>query len=228
MNGLKLSRDLSRKVDEIAIEDYGIPGVVLMENAGRGVAETLLNEKPTGPISILCGKGNNGGDGFVVARHLEAMGINVSVYIFESPDLFSPDAKTNYEIIRRAKTPIHRLNCPAEVDVLISSLEESEWIVDALLGTGVRGRAREPYITVIHAVNSMIMHVLSVDVPSGLDCDAGPVVDGTIRADITATMVAPKLGMLTEHAENYVGKIQIVDIGLPKLMCDQLKEPRLL
>lgn len=217
MEKLVLTRMQSRSVDSIAIEEFGIPGIVLMENAGRGAAEILMRHSPTGSVAILCGKGNNGGDGFVIARHLENHGYKVTVVLFHSVDeKFEGDAATNFAILEKTGTPLLRLDIPDELEQLCSLLAESEWIVDAMLGTGTRGKARSPFLEVIDAVNGTGRKVLSVDIPSGLDCDLGPVADATIRASITATFVSLKPGLLVQGATDCVGEIEVVDIGIPR------------
>ncbi len=222
MGSTILTRSQSRAVDDIAIREYGIPGIVLMENAGRGIAELLLKESVTGRVTILCGAGNNGGDGFVIARHLAIAGLQVTVITCTDPNSYHGDAATNFKIIQKTKLPLLNLSMPENLDRLISELQNSDWIVDALLGSGTQGAIREPYLTIIHAVNGIGKPVLAVDVPSGLDCDQGPTPDATIQARITATLVAAKPGLLTPEAEGYVGRLEVLGIGLPNLILAQV------
>ena len=137
-----LSRAQVRNVDYRAIDDYGVPGVVLMENAGRGAAELLLQSQPRGPVLICAGKGNNGGDGFVIARHLENRRIPVKVLLFCDPAELKGDARTNYQILAAAKTPLRVFPNAADPDALAAELAGADWIVDALLGTGTEGSIR--------------------------------------------------------------------------------------
>jgi NAD(P)H-hydrate epimerase len=210
-------------VDRRAIEDFGLPGIVLMENAGRGTAELLLNELNNigGPVVIVAGKGNNGGDGFVIARHLENYGFDVRVLLFADPHELTGDALTNYRVISAAGTPIR--DCArADREEWKGELGSASWIVDALLGTGTRGKVREPFGTVIEEINASGARVLAVDLPSGLDCDTGEPLGPCVRADHTATFVAPKRGFEAPGAAAYTGKSHVIDIGVPRSLLTQL------
>lgn len=222
MSELVLSREQSRAVDKIAIEEFGIPGIVLMENAGRNVAELLLHQNPTGKVTILCGKGNNGGDGYVIARHLDNKGIPVSVIVIEDPDGLTGDAATNFAIMQKCGISWQQLNLPNGLEWFQTVLEQSDWVVDALLGTGLQGQAREPYLEVIQAVNRCERKILAVDVPSGLDSDSGPVAGATISAKITATFVALKRGLNTQDAAKFAGRVDVIDIGAPRQVLQQV------
>ena len=216
MNDLTLNRQQVRSVDRIAIEDYGIPGIVLMENAGRGTAEFFLQQNPIGPILILCGKGNNGGDGFVIARHLSNAGLIVNVVLIGEPEQLPPDAETNYQIIRNMEIPVETIGNEITEQDWQTKFQKADWIVDALLGTGTQGRAREPYLSVIQTLAKCDQKVLAVDVPSGLDCDGGPIEGATVRAKMTATFVALKPGLQVDGAAQYTGPVEVIDIGAPQ------------
>ncbi len=203
-----LTRDQVRAIDRRAIEEFGVPGVVLMENAGRGAAEVLLSLGARGPILICCGKGNNGGDGFVVARHLENRGLIVRVLLFAKPEELAGDAATNYEILRRSGVPMEVRAGPP--------LGSAEWIIDALFGTGLAGAVRPPFDAVIAAINASGAKVLAVDIPSGLDCDSGQPLGPTVRADHTVTFVAQKKGFENPASHPWVGTVHVVDIGAPR------------
>src|SRR5947208_6172474 len=167
--GASITRNQVRELDRRAIEEFGVPGVVLMENAGRGAAEVLLRLGVTGRVVVCCGKGNNGGDGFVIARHLDNHGVAVRVLYFGKPEALTGDAAINFEIVRRSGLPLTVFS----ETVPALDLADAEWVVDALLGTGVTGPARPPLDRVIAAINAGGAKVLAVDVPSGLDCDTG-------------------------------------------------------
>lgn len=213
-----LSREQVRAVDRIAIEEYGIPGIILMENAGRGCADLLIAQGvcPSSPVVICCGKGNNGGDGFVMARHLEVLGIPVEVLIFSPPKELMGDAGTNYQIASRTDIPIHHLVLPDDVAQLEKHLKHASWVVDALLGTGSTGQVRPPYDLVIDKINSSHRPVFSIDVPSGLDCDLGDPVRCCVQATVTGTMVASKPGFRSKTGQKMAGKVHVVEIGVPK------------
>ncbi len=206
-----LGRDELREADRRAIEVFGIPGVVLMENAGRGATEVLLSLGVAGPVVIVCGKGNNGGDGFVMARHLARVGVAVRVLLLARPDELSGDAAVNFAPLSRCGVPVRVQPDPAALD---HELGLAEWVVDALFGYGLSGTVRPPFDRAIEAINSSHAHVLAVDVPSGLDCDTGRPLGTAVRAEHTATMLAPKKGFARPEASPFLGAVHVVDIGV--------------
>jgi NAD(P)H-hydrate epimerase len=208
-----LTRAQVRDVDRRAIEEFGVPGVVLMENAGRGAAELLLSLGARGPVAICCGKGNNGGDGFVIARHLDNREIAVRVLLFTRPDQLTGDAAINCRIIEQTGIP---LMAEPDTATLTTTLAQAAWIVDALFGTGLTGAVRPPLDGVIAAINSSGNPVLAVDIPSGLDCDTGLPLGATVRAAHTVTFVAPKIGFAQPAAREWLGQVHVVDIGAPR------------
>lgn len=189
-------------------------GLVLMENAGRGVADLLQARGACGPIVICCGKGNNGGDGFVIARHLEAAGLTVEVLLFTDPNELTGDAATNFEILTKSQTPITMALDLPSADLAVM-LQSAEWIVDALLGTGLTGQVREHYHSVIESINQSGRSVLAVDLPSGMDCDTGQPLGVCTQANITATFVARKQGFDAAGAQSLTGKVVVLPIGVP-------------
>jgi len=213
-----LSRAEVHEIDRRAIEELGLPGIVLMENAGRGAAELLLQRTVTGPVVVCAGKGNNGGDGFVIARHLENHQCPVRVLLFADPDQLRGDAAVNYHVLAAAGTPITLIETPPEPARLDDLLRNADWIVDALLGTGMRGQVREPYATVIDRINAADSQMLAVDLPSGMDCDSGRPLGCCVRADLTATFVARKLGFDAPAAAAWLGEVHVIDIGVPRGM----------
>ena len=210
-----LSAEESRNVDWLAKSQGHIMGIVLMENAGRGIAEILLAENPKGKVVICCGRGNNGGDGFVIARHLNAAGVDVQVLLFADPKKLMGDACMNHAIIAHSDIPMKVLISPSAED-LKSIFNDAVWVVDALVGTGHKGVLRSPFDIVVGRINESGVKVLAVDLPSGLDADTGIASDPTIKATITATMVTPKIGFKNPEAQSYLGKLMVVGIGLPK------------
>lgn len=231
-----MTRQAVRDVDRIAIEDYGMPGMILMENAGRGAARTILDmlvDRESPRMAVICGAGNNGGDGFVIARHLYNEHVDVTLYLAVNGDRLKGDARVNYEIARRMKPPILPLVSQSDLDDAAGPLSDCDVIVDALLGTGFSGQVRSPFDAIIDQVNGLAgaktnslagaktnglagAKVVAVDVPSGLDCDTGRPSNATIRADVTVTFVAPKVGFAGPQAADYVGRVVTVDIGVPR------------
>ncbi len=217
-----LDRSQVRQLDRRAIEEYGIPGVVLMENAGRGVADTLCELGIEGPVVICCGKGNNGGDGFVVARHLELRGYAARVLMWTDPGKLSGDAAANFRILQRTDVPIGCFRPKHDAARLEDQLADAAWIVDALLGTGAQGEPHSPLDAVIDQLNAAEVPKLAVDVPSGLDCDTGQASRHTIRAAHTCTFVAAKPGFFQPDAEQYTGQLHVLDIGAPRKLVERM------
>lgn len=210
-----LTRDEVRDVDRRAIEEFGMPGVVLMENAGRGCAELI----DAGPVVICCGRGNNGGDGFVIARHLDNRGLQVEIMMVCRPDELHGDAKINCDIAVKSALNISVAPMPTDWLKLEGRLRRAGWIVDALLGTGFSGELREPYRTAIRTMNhsaGSTTRILAIDVPSGLDVETGQPAADCIQAAVTATFVALKPGFFTPCAKPFLGRIEVVDIGVPR------------
>ncbi len=210
-----LTREHVRSTDRKAIEDYGMCGLVLMENAGRGCADKLCELGIVGKVVIVCGKGNNGGDGFVIARHLDARGFDVRVVLVAEPDELRGDAAANYAVLKRAGFPIDG------IERLREELAGSDWVVDALLGTGAIGDPRPPIAGVIEQLNEIYARKLAVDLPSGLDCDTGIPGTLTIRADHTCTFVAPKIGFAKPAAKEFLGTVSVHDIGVPRKLLEE-------
>lgn len=226
---LTLNREQSRHVDVLAVERYGLTGLVLMENAGRGAAEITVGilgaPRADRPIVLCCGRGNNGGDGFVMARHLNNWGFAVRILLFCDPAKLTGDAAANYEIAHRADLPIEAFPTGVDSGRLAERLTDASCVVDALLGTGATGEPRAPYDQVIDAINAINAHpvlVIAVDLPSGLDCDTGRPAKHTVRAHHTITFVAPKPGFFTEGAKPYVGELHVVDIGVPRKLLTEI------
>lgn len=196
-----------------------------MENAGRGVADVLETLGIPGPVVICCGKGNNAGDGFVVARHLDLRGYAVRVLVWAEPAELSGDAGLNLQILRKTDIPIEFFGSRHDPDRLDRALAGAAWIVDALLGTGARGDPRPPLDAVIKQINAAAAPKLAVDLPSGLDCDTGQAAGQTIRAAHTCTFVAPKIGFFAPGAAEYTGEIHILDIGAPRKLVEEILGP---
>ena len=206
-----------QKLDKLAIKTIGIPSIVLMENAGIKVVEVM--EKEYSPLSgksiyILCGPGNNGGDGMVVARHLFNRGVRVKVFLLAEKNRIKGDAATNLSIAERLGIGVKEVNSTQDLKLLHQELNHADIIVDALLGTGstlpLRGLMRE----VVSLINQCSRCTIAVDLPTGLDANTGEVPEEAIKANFTVTFAYPKRGLYLYPGINYAGKIEVVDIGI--------------
>jgi NAD(P)H-hydrate epimerase len=214
-----MTKEQVRAVDSWAINELGIPGVVLMENAGRTCAELIkakLKAVTYPKVCIFCGTGNNGGDGYVIARHLLNSDFEVAVVICGDRNKVKGDAKINLDILEKLNQPIEQLNpkesnTPARIKELTA---DTDIIVDGLFGTGLSGPLRDDYIKLIEAINACDYPILAIDIPSGLDCDTGKPLGAAVKADCTVTFVAVKKGFASESAASYTGEIYVASIGI--------------
>lgn len=214
-----LTREQVRAFDQWAIHDMAIPGMVLMENAGRGCVELIRSftqDKPDAKVCIICGTGNNGGDGFVIARHLINSGLDVRVLICGLAEKIAGDAKANLDILAHMQVSLH--SYPADslevLEYLRAVAGESDVIVDALFGTGLRGNLRAGYDRVVTTINQLERPVLAVDIPSGLDCNTGQVLGQAVKATWTVSFVAVKLGFTKKQARDITGLVYVASIGI--------------
>lgn len=242
MSPFWLSREEVRELDRRAINDFGVPGIVLMENAGRGCAELLMKLNPERkPVAILCGPGNNGGDGFVIARHLDYQGLKIKLFatgfpMYASststasnnalPGHFSsnappPDALTNVTILAHSRVDLLLLSDQSLSETVLKS---DCWIVDALFGTGLSRALAPPFDQLVSIVNASSNPIFAVDIPSGLDCDSGEPLGPIVRATHTATFVAHKRGFLNPESKKWTGEIHVVDIGAPRTLVDEYRQ----
>jgi len=207
-----------REIDRYSIKEVGVPGVVLMENAGAETAQVILdlvNDVENPLVHIFCGKGNNGGDGFVIARHLSNNGLDVAILNLVAEKEIKGDALINHKIIKNMGVPIKFISKSADL-AKYEEYEAPDIIVDALLGTGIKGAVRGFVKEVIDFINDLDIPVVSVDLPSGLDANTGDVEGSVIGADVTVTMALPKRCHLFYPARNFVGDLFIADIGMPE------------
>ena len=217
----------TREIDARAVAEWKIPSLLLMENAGRGLAEVFLANaaRLNGGVSprrvlVCCGKGNNGGDGFVLFRRLELLGVDCRIVAVGTPERYRGDALTNLEIVRAAT-----LQNPEKVfffdgtaqafERLEIELAQADWAVDALLGTGANGALRPPFDGIVAALNRSGKLIYAVDIPSGLNADDGSVASDAVRAKLTTTLAVAKPGLLLDSAKPYVGELYVADIGVP-------------
>ena len=205
-----------RAIDRSAIEDYGIPGVVLMENAGRAVAQVAAHRSaaivPHAHILAVCGRGNNGGDGVVAARHLHNKGLSVEICLLAEADQLSGDAAVNYHIARHMGLTIREM---PEAQDLGVCLKTAHLLIDAVLGTGASGEVRGPTRSAIEAINQANLPVIAVDIPSGVSADTGAILGEAVRAERTLTFGLAKIGHYCYPGRRCCGEIEIVDISLP-------------
>jgi len=197
-------------MDEKSIHEYGIPGIVLMENAGAGITHVAVDmlENPAGKVvHIYCGPGNNGGDGYVVARHLHNRHAIVHTYILSTRDKIKGDAEINLNILFKLGLPVHYIES-------IPMDDKPHLIIDAMLGTGVQGELRGLYAEMVTHINRQSVPVLSIDIPTGVNADTGDVADA-VQANVTATMALLKRGLLFAPGRHYCGETRIVDISMP-------------
>jgi NAD(P)H-hydrate epimerase len=229
MKPFSLSREQVRELDRRAIEEFGIPGIVLMENAGRGCAELLMKLNPDRkPVVVLCGPGNNGGDGYVIARHLDNHGWPVTLKWVPYQSIPSGDAGANRIIAERSGLVSDRddgtdVDYPRDHYLPTVLANARAWIVDALFGTGLSRSLGPPFEAVVQAVILSGNPVLAVDLPSGLDCDTGEPLGPIIRATHTATFVAPKKGFFNPKSKEWIGEVHVIDIGAPRVLVEQYR-----
>ncbi len=227
-----MGRDEFRAMDKYAAETLGLPTMVLMENAGRGAAEVLARAfREFGPfdsqiskeeylpkVIVICGSGNNGGDGAVLARHLDALGLaRVKVVWTVRPEELRGDAPAQFRILAAAGADQKSAVDPADADEFLA---EADWIVDGLFGTGLSRPLApgDPATVWVEAINRSGKPVLSLDLPSGMDADTGAALGVAVRATVTASFVAPKRGFASAGALALTGVVEIVDIGVPRSM----------
>ncbi len=210
-----------RSCDVQAIRSYGVPGILLMENAARGATEfflELLTPPTDSLVTIVCGRGNNGGDGFAIARHLLNRGFAVRVILLRHDDVITGDARVNLDILRAVERETERLtisllNTTDELSLLVSG---SSFLVDAILGTGLSASLSDEYARAVEAMNVSGIPIAAVDVPTGIDSDSGEIMGTAIRAFCTATMGGLKRGLLFDDGRECAGVVRVIDIGMPK------------
>ena len=219
-----------READRRTIEEIGIPSLVLMENAGRQVVaamEATHSDLAEHQVAILCGRGNNGGDGFVVARTLLQRGVDVSVFLLGQVADVRGDARTNLEILGRLGLTVVEIADSQVWELHFSEVSKCTLIVDAIFGTGLKSPVSGLIQSVIADVNESGIPVVSIDLPSGLSADSSDPIGDSIAASLTVTLGAPKLPLVLPSAETRAGDIVIADIGIPSGVIESVEGPRI-
>jgi len=218
-----LTRAESRAFDAHAIDAWRVPGIVLMENAGRGAAARIgaLAGRGASRAVVVCGAGNNGGDGFVVARHLRARGAVPRVFLCGAKERVKGDARANLDALDGIGVAVELVEGGAHVDRLRGAMAEADAVVDALFGTGLDRPVTGLLAEVIDAVNGATdggPPCFALDVPSGLDADTGAALGRAVRASRTFTFAFPKPGLLTPHGRALAGELETIDLGVPSIV----------
>jgi NAD(P)H-hydrate epimerase len=215
-----------QELDRKAIETYRIPGIVLMENAGRGAAEVISNAFPDilkKRVAIIAGKGNNGGDGFVIGRYFLNRGIPVKAFLLADPKVLRGDAETAFQIFLRMKGEVIPIPSSKDYQKVKRDLEKFDLLIDSIFGTGLDAEVRGYYREVIDHLNTLQKPMVAVDIPSGLDANTGKPLGTAIRASLTVTFGLPKVGQLISPGIDYVGTMKIIDIGIPRRLVEEEK-----
>lgn len=220
-----LTAEQMREADRRTIEEIGIPGVVLMESAGRAVVNELLQRYQhlaPGPVLVLCGKGNNGGDGLVVARTLLQAGWQVSTMVLAAETAISGDARLYLDILRRLNGPLEFAADVPGLETLLAQLPAPALIVDALFGTGLSSPVGGHHAVAIEWMNRSLAPKVAVDIPSGLNATSGAILGSVVNAELTVTLAAAKLGQIIYPGVACCGELVVGDIGLPRMILDEL------
>lgn len=206
-------------LEQAAIQEYGIPSLLLMENAGlavvRSIRELFQGQLKGKRVLILAGKGNNGGDGLVAARHLTNNGAEAKIFLLAKPEELQGDAAANWQMVKAMQIPYQVIQTERDLNLLRIGLMYTELVVDAIFGTGFRGTVQGVTARLMTLVNEAKKPVLAVDLPSGVEADSGAVRGVCLKADGTVTFGLPKFGLLLEPAARFVGKLTVADISLP-------------
>jgi NAD(P)H-hydrate epimerase len=219
-----LTANEMQELDRQAIEEFGLPGIVLMENAGQATADQIeqhFSATWPGPVFVVAGKGNNGGDGYVIARHLMNRGWDVSVLVLSAHETIRGDARINLDVLTRSFAELYFAEDGDALFSVLDVVDAPALIVDALFGTGLSSEVKGVYADVINWINGTEVPVVSVDVPSGVDATSGKLYGPVVYADLTVTFAAAKVGHVVYPAAEAVGDLVVVDIGIPVQLCDQ-------
>jgi NAD(P)H-hydrate epimerase len=215
-----------RQIDNTTIEQVGIPGIVLMENAAKSVVNEMMKDKTifNKKVLVVCGIGNNGGDGFAISRMLNHYSIDCDTIIIGNTDKLANDAKINYDIIKKLNANIIEINSSESFNEYENYFLNYDIIVDAIFGIGCNREIKNVYYDTINVINNSNKYIYSVDIPSGINSDNGKVMGVAIKANKTITFCLPKIGILIQPGATYCGELIITDIGIPKTVINSIKE----
>jgi hydroxyethylthiazole kinase-like uncharacterized protein yjeF len=214
-----------KDVDRLTIESFGIPGIVLMESAGRGTVDALFRHFPDVRhmrVGIAAGHGNNGGDGFVIARYLATRHIELSVYLLSKTERVKGDAAANLKLLHRMGVPVHEVPDLDAFELHQGQMRQCDLWIDAMLGTGLKSDVRGIFKEVIDFLNTLQKPVIAVDIPSGLDSDTGKLRGCCVKSTVTVTYGLPKIGQVVLPGAEFVGTLEVVDIGISPAVVDQV------
>ena len=214
-----------KDMDRLTIESFGIPGIVLMENAARGATDALFRHFPhvrSLKVGVAAGHGNNGGDGFVIARYLASANVSVDVYLLSKRTKVRGDAAANLKLLDRMNVPVHEITDLRRLDACRDRMRCCDLWVDAMLGTGLTSDVRGLFKEMIALLNTVETPVLAVDIPSGLDSDTGKPCGSCVQATVTVTFGLPKIGHVVLPGSEFVGSLEIVDIGIPPRVVEEV------
>jgi hydroxyethylthiazole kinase-like uncharacterized protein yjeF len=215
-----------RDMDRLTIESFGIPGIVLMESAARGAVDTLFRHFPDVrrmKVGIAAGRGNNGGDGFVIARYLAGAHVPLAVYLFSEKKRVRGDAAANLKLLDHMNVPVHEIPDLAAFESCRGGMRDYDLWIDAMLGTGLAADVGGVLKEMIAFLNATQKPILAVDIPSGLDSDTGRPRGCCIQASVTATFGLPKIGHVVLPGSEFVGRLEVVDIGIPPVVVDEVR-----
>ena len=219
-----------READRRTIEDIGIPSIVLMENAGRqavAAMEAAFETLGASRVAVLCGRGSNGGDGFVIARTLAQRGVDATVFLLGSVAEIKGDARINLEVLGRLGITVVEITSAQEWELHFTEISECDVVVDAILGTGFRGRLTGLLETVVADVNELGAPIVAIDLPTGMSADSPELTGEAVEATMTVTLAAPKIPLVFPPADARAGDLVIADIGIPLPLIDELEGPHL-
>jgi NAD(P)H-hydrate epimerase len=213
-----VTADQMKTLDRRTIHERGVPGIDLMENAGKGATEVILRRFPNLPgkrVAIIAGRGNNGGDAFVIARHLINRGLGVNVFLLAENKAIKGDAKTNLDILTRDGIEVRELATLREFESIRDDLLSHDLFIEGILGTGLASEVKGYYREVISTLNATGKPIVAIDIPSGLDATSGKPLGTCIKAAFTPTFGLPKVGQIIHPGVEFVGELEIIDIGIP-------------